>query len=191
MSALRAPDAQPSEPAQAAVVVTGMRRRHLPAVLRIEKQVYPRPWTTGLYLGELALPSTRLYLVAKLGGRVVGYGGLMMNLDEGHITTLAVEPTLQTYKIGTRVLLVLAGRAVARGAKALTLEVRVSNRPAQELYRKFGFAPAGVRKGYYAEVNEDALVMWAHDVDSSAYAERLAHIEAALPTPLRVEGNVT
>lgn len=188
MTALPAASAHPHDPGQASVVIMPMRRRHLPAVLRIEKQVYPRPWTTGLYLGELALPNSRVYLVAKLGNRVVGYGGLMMNLDEGHITTLAVEPALHTFKIGTRVLLVLAARAIARGATALTLEVRVSNKPAQELYRKFGFAPAGVRKGYYAEVNEDALVMWAHDVHTVGYGQRLAEIEANLPTPLRTEG---
>ena len=81
-----------------------------------------------------------------------------------------------------------AHRAVAKGARSMTLEVRMSNRPAQEMYRKFGFAPAGVRKGYYAEVNEDALVMWAHDIDQPAYAERLAAIEATLPEPTRIEG---
>lgn len=170
------------------VVVTPMRRRHLPAVLRIEKQVYPKPWTMGLYLGELALQTSRVYLVARLGSRLVGYGGLMLNLDEGHVTTIAVEPRLQEYKIGTRLLLVLAHRAVAKGARSMTLEVRMSNRPAQEMYRKFGFAPAGVRKGYYAEVNEDALVMWAHDVDGEAYGRRLGEIEAGLPTPLLTDG---
>jgi ribosomal-protein-alanine N-acetyltransferase len=77
---------------------------------------------------------------------------------------------------------------VERGANSLTIEVRVTNRPAQELYRKFGFAPAGVRKGYYAEVNEDALVMWAHDVDTEDYAHRLGRIEQSLPTPLVTEG---
>ena len=80
-------------------------------------------------------------------------------------------------------MLVLAARAVARGASSLTLEVRMSNRPAQELYRKFGFAPAGVRKGYYAEVNEDALVMWAHDVNTVDYGRRLGAIESTLAVP--------
>jgi ribosomal-protein-alanine N-acetyltransferase len=170
-----------------AVVISPMRRRHLPAVLRIEKQVYPRPWTMGLYLGELALPSSRLYIVARRAGRVAGYGGFMLTLDEGHITTVAVDPQLHGERLGTRLMLVLAGRAVARGATSLTLEVRMSNKPAQQLYRRFGFAPAGVRKGYYAEVNEDALVMWAHDIDQPAYAERLAAIESALPDRTRLE----
>ena len=169
------------------VIVQPMRRRHLPSVLRIEKQVYPRPWTMSLYLGELALPSTRCYVVARQDGRLVGYAGFMMSLDECHITTVAVDPACQGNRIGTRLMLVLTARAVARGATALTLEVRMSNRPAQELYRKFGFAPAGVRKGYYAEVNEDALVMWAHDVNTAGYGRRLAAIEASLPAPTVVE----
>lgn len=169
------------------VVITAMRRRHLPSVLRIEKQVYPRPWTVGLYLGELALPATRTYVVARQHNTVVGYGGMMMNLDEAHVTTVAVDPDCQGHAIGTRIMLVVTMKAIARGARSLTLEVRMSNRAAQELYRKFGFAPAGVRKGYYAEVREDALVMWAHDIDGDDFARRLAAIEAALPTPLVVE----
>ncbi|MEZ5233300.1 MAG: ribosomal protein S18-alanine N-acetyltransferase [Acidimicrobiales bacterium] len=183
MSALRVDEL--AEPAE--LVIGPMRRRHLPSVLRIEKQVYPRPWTMGLYLGELSLPSSRLYVVARRANRVCGYGGFMLTLDECHITTVAVDPQLHGGKIGTRLMLVLASRAVARGAVSMTLEVRMSNRPAQELYRKFGFAPAGVRKGYYAEVNEGALVMWAHDIDAPAYEERLAAIEASLPGPTRIE----
>jgi ribosomal-protein-alanine N-acetyltransferase len=169
------------------VRVGPMRRRHLASVLRIERQVYPRPWTIGLYLGELALPGSRVYLVARLANRVVGYGGLMLALDEGHVTTLAVDPALHGHQLGTRLLLQLAHRAVARGATSLTLEVRMSNEPAKNLYRKFGFAPAGVRKNYYPEVNEDALVMWAHDVHTADYASRLARIETALPTPTTVD----
>jgi ribosomal-protein-alanine N-acetyltransferase len=164
-----------------------MRRRHLAAVLRIERQVYPRPWTIGLYLGELALPGSRVYLVARLGSRVVGYGGVMLTLDEGHVTTLAVDPALHGHQLGTRLLLQLAQRAVARGVRSLTLEVRMSNEPAKNLYRKFGFSPAGIRKNYYPEVNEDALVMWAHDVHTPDYGSRLAEIEDALPTPTALD----
>ena len=180
MSALRveAPGTGPSE-----VRIGPMRRRHLAAVLRIERQVYPRPWTVGLYLGELALPASRIYLVARLGNRVIGYGGLMLSFDEGHVTTLAVDPSLHGHQLGTRLLLQLVQRARSRGARSLTLEVRMSNEPAKSLYRKFGFAPAGIRKNYYPEVNEDALVMWAHDVDGDDYARRIEAIETELLSP--------
>ena len=78
-------------------------------------------------------------------------------------------------------MLALARDAIARGVVGLTLEVRVGNAPAQELYRKFGFVPAGIRKNYYIETNEDALVMWAHDIDTADYQRRLERIEAEIP----------
>ena len=158
-----------------------MRRRHLRSVLRIEAMVYPRPWSLSLFMSELALRSTRAYWVARVDGAVVGYCGLMVTGEDGHVTTLAVDPAMHRRGIGTRLLLALAGEAIRRGATGLTLEVRVSNKAAQDLYRKFGFRPAGVRRNYYVETNEDALVMWADDVDDPAYARRLAEIEAQLP----------
>jgi len=78
-------------------------------------------------------------------------------------------------------MLVLAREAIARCAVAITLEVRMSNDAAQDMYRRFGFKPEGVRKNYYQEVNEDAMVMWAHDVDSPEYTALLDSIERMLP----------
>jgi ribosomal-protein-alanine N-acetyltransferase len=169
------------------VAIQPMRRRHVRSVLRIEQQVYPRPWSSSLFLSELALRATRAYYVARVGRELVGYAGLMMTLDEGHVTTIAVDPRRHRSKIGTRLLLVLARDAIARGATALTLEVRMSNTAAQDMYRRFGFEPVGVRKNYYQEVNEDALVMWANDVDQPAYAELLASIERTIPGDTVVE----
>ena len=173
--------------AELVVHLVPMRRRHLRSVLRIEALVYPRPWSLSLFMSELALRNTRAYWVARVEGAVVGYCGLMMTGEDGHVTTLAVDPAMHRRGIGTRLLLVLAGEAIRRGATALTLEVRMSNKPAQELYRKFGFRPAGVRRNYYVETNEDALVMWAHDVDTPEYARRLADIEAQVPGVTLVE----
>jgi ribosomal-protein-alanine N-acetyltransferase len=159
------------------VAIVAMRRRHLRSVLRIESSVYPRPWSLGLFNSELSMKGSRAYRVAKVGPTIVGYGGLMHVAGEGHVTTLAVDPSWHRCQIGTRLLLTLASTARGWGCTGLTLEVRMGNAPAQELYRRFGFVPAGVRKGYYAETGEDALVMWAHDVDTPAYAERLRGIE--------------
>jgi [ribosomal protein S18]-alanine N-acetyltransferase len=163
------------------VHIVSMRRRHLRSVLRIEQQVYPKPWSHSLFVSELALRSTRAYVVAKVGRDIVGYAGLMMSLSDGHVTTIAVEPSLHRQGIGTRLLLALAREGIARGATALTLEARLSNKPAQEMYRRFGFVPVGVRKGYYADTGEDALVMWAYEVDSRAYGELLAGVERRVP----------
>jgi [ribosomal protein S18]-alanine N-acetyltransferase len=164
-----------------AVHVAPMRRRHLRAVLRIEHQVYPRPWSHSLFVSELALRSTRAYVVARVGRDVVGYAGLMMSLSDGHVTTIAVDPAWHRNHVGTRLLLALAREAIARGATALTLEARLSNKPAQDMYRRFGFVPVGVRKGYYADTGEDALVMWAYDVDTPAYDALLRGLEQRVP----------
>ncbi len=154
-----------------------MRRRHLRSVVRIEAQVYPRPWTQSLFVSELALRSTRAYFVAKIGREIVGYGGVMLSMNDGHITTIAVEPDWHRHSIGTRLLLALAREAIDRNATALTLEVRLSNHAAQEMYRRFGFMPVGVRKGYYADTGEDALVMWAYEVGEPPYARLLQGLE--------------
>jgi ribosomal-protein-alanine N-acetyltransferase len=158
-----------------------MRRRHLRSVLRIESQVYPRPWSLSLFMSELALRGSRAYYVARIDGIVVGYTGLMVTVDDGHITTLAVDPTWHRRSIGSRLLLVLVREAMRRNVRSLTLEVRIGNRAAQELYRQFGFHPAGIRKNYYVETNEDALVMWADDIGSPEYARRIDDIEEAMP----------
>lgn len=167
-----------------------MRRRHLRAVQRIEAASSPRPWSQQVFLAELEQVDERTYLVARAGSRVVGFAGLLYVLPDAHVTTVAVDPAWRRRGVATRLLLALAREAVARGATALTLEVRVSNTGAQALYRRFGFAPAGVRRGYYPpppsppgaepQPAEDAIVMWAHDVDAPAYGARLDAIEAAL-----------
>jgi ribosomal-protein-alanine N-acetyltransferase len=168
------------------VVITTMRRRHLRNVLRIEEKTSTTPWSLGLFLAEVRREE-REYLVALSGSRVVGFAGLLYVVGEGHITTVAVDPDKQGGRIGTRLMLVLARRAIVHGADSVTLEVRASNAPALALYRRFGFAPSGVRKDYYKDPTEDALVLWAHDVDTPAYADRLSVIESQLPTPLVLE----
>jgi [ribosomal protein S18]-alanine N-acetyltransferase len=177
----------PEDPAALEVVVGPMRRRHLRGVLRIEHQVYPRPWSLGLYMSELGYRGNRIYLTARVGATVVGYAGMMLVPDDGHVTTVAVDPVWHRHKVGTRLLLALARNAVERGVENLTLEVRVANTAAQALYREFGFVPAGVRRGYYAETGEDALVMWANDVHSDTYAVRLDRIEARVPGSTTLE----
>jgi len=165
------------------VQIVPMKRRHLRGVLRIETMVYPRPWSHSLFVSELALRSTRAYCVAKAGREIVGYGGLMMSMTDGHVTTIAVDPAHHRQGVGTRLLLALAREAIARDATALTLEVRLSNKGAQEMYKRFGFKPVGVRKGYYADTGEDALVMWAYDVREPAYADLLDALEQRVREP--------
>ena len=160
--------------------VRAMTRKHLRAVLKIEEQVYHRPWSQATYLGELKLVESRIYLAGFFRGRLEGYAGLLFQGTDGHVATIAVDPAMQGNKIAERLLYVLVRRALERGARDLTLEVRVSNEPAISLYRKFGFVPAGMRKNYYSDINEDALIMWANDVAEPAYGERLDQLGATL-----------
>ena len=110
---------------------------------------------------------------------MIGYAGLWISPDpagdQGHITNIAVAADHRRRGVATRLLGSLAAMAIERGCIALTLEVRVSSTGAQELYRRFGFAPAGVRKRYY-ENTEDAIVMWCHDIQSDDYARRLREL---------------
>jgi ribosomal-protein-alanine N-acetyltransferase len=157
-----------------------MRRRDLRAVMAIERVVFPEPWTLNVFVSELALRSGRAYRVARDGRTVAGYFGLMLVEDEAHITTIAVAPAFQRRGVATMLLVEVARIALDQGARHLSLEVAAGNSGAQALYRKFGFAPVGVRKGYYAATGEDAYVMWAYDIDSPAYAERLSSLEAGV-----------
>lgn len=174
------------------VEIVPMRRRHLRSVLRIEAGVQRRGWSAGLFLAELRREHDRVYLVAKVGGSVVGFGGVLLQGDDAHVTNIAVDPGWQGRRVGTRLMLVLAREAAARGAAHLTLEVRAGNEAAIALYRAFGLAPAGVRKGYYTDDGEDALILWAHGIAGQDYAERLARIaarvQAPAPAPAAVEG---
>ena len=168
------------------IVLAPMRRRHLRAVLDIEERTSTTPWSLGLFLAECRRDE-RLYLVALDGGAVVGYAGMLFVAGEGHVTTIAVDPDRHGERIGTRLLLGLLRGALDHDVAAVTLEVRASNEAALALYRRFGFAPAGVRRDYYSRPVEDALVLWLHDLDAPAFADRCAGIEATLTTPLVVE----
>jgi ribosomal-protein-alanine N-acetyltransferase len=159
------------------VLIRPLVEADLPSILRIEQATYPTPWTEGIFRDELAAPG-RVYLVAEENGDVVGYSGLMVILPEAHVTSVSVDPQRRGSRIGTRLMLKICQEALVAGANSLTLEVRVSNRNAQALYQRFGMAPVGVRKRYYKD--EDALVMWVHDIDSDAYRERLDEIAGSL-----------
>ena len=171
------------------VELTPMRRRHLRSVLRIEGQGGNRGWSLGLFMGELAHPAGRRYLVAKVGGSVVGFAGMLFIGTDGHVTTIAVDEAWRRHQIGTRLLLALHRDAIAQGSTAITLEVRAQNEPAQAMYRRFGFAPAGIRRDYYKETGEDALVMWIHDADGAEYRARLDDIESSVRGRTLLDGS--
>ncbi|HSL58610.1 MAG TPA: ribosomal protein S18-alanine N-acetyltransferase [Acidimicrobiales bacterium] len=165
--------------------IAPMRRRHLRAVLRTEAQVYPQPWTIGLYLGELAQPDDRRrYVVARVGGTVVGHAGMIVAVDEAHVTTVAVDPAWQRRGIGARLLLDLVLAAREAALAGVTLEVRSANPAAIALYERFGFVAEGVRRGYYAETGEDAVIMWLRDLQGDEAGDRLDRLARELGHPV-------
>ncbi|HUY65245.1 MAG TPA: ribosomal protein S18-alanine N-acetyltransferase [Acidimicrobiales bacterium] len=168
------------------VIVAPMRTRDLRGVLRIEEAVFPQPWSHRLFVEELSQRRSRAYRAAWVGREIVGFAGQMFIDDESHVNNIAVDPDWQGRGLGAALLLDLIRTGLARGARHLTLEVRVGNGPALALYGRFGLAPVGVRPNYYPASGEDALVMWARDVDSESYADRLGAIEASLPGDLEV-----
>lgn len=160
------------------VTIGPMRKRDLRnGVLAIEARCYPRPWSQSVFAGELeqVRSGSRHYVVARCDGVIVGYAGLWFTGDEAHVTNVAVDPRRRRQGIARQLMSALAAVVVDRGCTAWTLEVRVSSTGAQELYRQFGFEPAGVRRRYYENV-EDAIVMWCHGVQTVDYRRRLDEI---------------
>jgi ribosomal-protein-alanine N-acetyltransferase len=165
--------------------IARMRRRHLRGVMAIERQAYARPWSPNLFVAEMSESNNRNYLVARIDREVVGYSGLICYGDEAHVTNIAVDPMLQGHGIAHRLLYEQILAATAMGGRAVSLEVRVTNWRAQRVYARFGFHPVGVRRNYYAELHEDALIMWTDDVRDEGYGLRLRRIADELPEGVR------
>ncbi len=149
-------------------------------VLRIEQQSFTTTWPANAFYQELHDNKLAHYYVGKTGSEVVGYGGIWVILEDSHITTIAVRPDNRGRRYGELLLLHLLDQAIERGASWITLEVRESNVAAQGLYRKYGFTTVSTRKGYYSDNNENALVMWAGNLRSDIYKNRLRALRAAL-----------
>ena len=156
-----------------------LRRRDLRHVLRIEATVFPEPWSVEVFNSELALRKGRLYRAAWDGQVMAGYIGFMIVDDEAHMTTIATAPSHQRSGIASTLIIDCIRTLLSQGVKHLSLEVAANNDPAQDLYRRFGFAPVGVRRNYYPVTGQDALVMWAYDIDSEDYGRRLEELAAS------------
>jgi ribosomal-protein-alanine N-acetyltransferase len=155
-----------------------LHRRDLRRVMRIENQVFPEPWSPAVFSSELALRSGRFYRAAWVGSALAGYIGFMVLDDEAHMTTIATDPGFQRSGVAITMIVESIRQLRAQGVTRLSLEVAANNERAQALYRRFGFVPVGVRRNYYPVTGQDALVMWVHDVDGGAYAQRLDELAA-------------
>jgi ribosomal-protein-alanine N-acetyltransferase len=150
-------------------VIRPLTTDDLTEVLALERDNRPTPWSEGVFRDELAAEN-RIYLAAEADG-VVGFGGLMLVGEEAHVTNLLVAVQWRRQGIGLGLMLALIDAAVGAGARHLTLEVRSANAAAQAMYSRLGLAPIGIRRGYYGD--DDALILWAHDIDGDPYQQRL------------------
>ncbi len=146
------------------VRIVPMTKDHVDGVIEIEQLSFATPWSKEAFEMEATMNKCAVYIAAVTGNRVVGYGGFWSIVDEAHITNIAVHPDYRGKGVGNALMRGLIEAARARGAAAMTLEVRDSNAAAQHLYLKYGFEVYGKRRGYYQDNGEDALIMWKYDL---------------------------
>ena len=141
------------------VIIRRMRKEDLDAVTAIEEATFAIPWSRESFRQELERNVAARYLVAEVEGKVIGYAGAWIILDESHITNIAVEEAYRGQGIGRQLTQALIQYLSNLGACYATLEVRVSNIRAQNLYKSLGFVSVGKRKRYYEDNQEDAFLM--------------------------------
>jgi ribosomal-protein-alanine N-acetyltransferase len=128
-------------------------------VWHVEKRSFGTPWSRQAFVDEMN-HELSYYLVLEKTKHIVGYAGMWLIVDEAHITNVAVLPEFRGQGLGARLMFEIKRHARERGAVRMTLEVRASNFVAQKLYSKMGFRQGGIRRNYYRETKEDALIMW-------------------------------
>lgn len=141
------------------LIIRYMTKNDIDSVYKIEEDCFADPWSKDSIRKELKNDLAR-YLVAELNGYVVGYVGIWIVVDEGHITNVAVHSKYRGMKIGDKLIKEIVELCKKNKLVAMTLEVRVSNIIAQNLYKKYGFKMSGIRKEYYSDNKEDAIIMW-------------------------------
>lgn len=147
------------------IFITKMTNDDIDDVVAIEEEAYgEHHWSKSSFYDEMSNNLAHYYSAKTSDGKLVGYAGTWHILDEGHITTIAVKKDYMRKHIGEAIIVKILEDCYDSGIKYLTLEVRVSNTPAINLYTKYGFNSLGTRKGYYQDNNEDALIMWTENI---------------------------
>ncbi|MFJ7747648.1 ribosomal protein S18-alanine N-acetyltransferase [Peribacillus sp. NPDC097295] len=139
-----------------------MKTEDIEQVLNVEKQSFTLPWTREAFFNELNHNEYAVYLVIEDDGKIAGYCGAWVVIDESHITNIAILPEYRGQKLGEALLRKMIEISISMGVVRMTLEVRVSNAVAISLYEKLGFQKGGIRKRYYTDNQEDAYVMWVN-----------------------------
>ena len=142
------------------VTVRPMVMTDVDGVMAVEHDSFLTPWSRSAFEEELAQNRLARYIVAEENGAIVGYAGTWLVINEAHVTNVAVSSQRRREGIGRLLMQNLMELARENGMESMTLEVRVSNAAARHLYAQMGFVEAGIRKNYYSETKEDALILW-------------------------------
>jgi len=151
--------------------VRPMQECDLERIMEIEHASFSSPWSPHAFISELKDNEYARYFCLELDEEIIGYMGLWFILEEGHITNVAIAPAYRGKRRGEVLMRSVIQTMAKEGMERMTLEVRASNMPAQRLYGRLGFVTAGVRKGYYSDNREDALIMWL-DLEENQYSPK-------------------
>lgn len=144
------------------LVIRPMKVTDIDQVMEVETATFATPWTVDIFQQEIVDNQFAHYFVVVIDDKIVGYAGLWVIADDAQITNIAILPGYRGNKLGEKLFQYVMMQAVRLGGRRLSLEVRTSNLVAQHLYRKFGLVPGGIRKNYYVDNQEDAIVMWVN-----------------------------
>ncbi|WP_071461368.1 ribosomal protein S18-alanine N-acetyltransferase [Bacillus massilinigeriensis] len=139
-----------------------MTLKDIDSIYEIESRSFATPWSKEAFYNELIKNQFAVYTVVDVDNKTVGYGGMWIIIDEAHVTNIALYPEFRGHGLGEALMRRMMDIAKERGVRTMTLEVRVSNEPAKSLYRKLGFSDGAIRKQYYTDNMEDAIVMWVN-----------------------------
>lgn len=146
------------------IEISPLKTEHISRILLIDNLCFPTPWSQESFKREIENNTLSRYIIAKKSEGIIGYAGMWIILDEGHITTIAVHPEYRGIGAGNLLIESLIELCKIEHVNSMTLEVRKSNIPAQNLYKKYGFLECGVRKSYYGDNKEDAIIMWKYRI---------------------------
>jgi ribosomal-protein-alanine N-acetyltransferase len=159
------------------VTIRRARLEDLGEIMAIERVSFPTPWSEGSMSRELRGQDGGVYLVATVEGKVCGYVGAWIYAGEAHVGTVAVGPEWRGQGLGGLLMLAMLREAQRRGAQRVVLEYRVSNAVAEALYYKLGFRPVGLRRAYYADTGEDAILAALDDLATPQRQEALDSLQ--------------
>jgi ribosomal-protein-alanine N-acetyltransferase len=153
-----------------AIEIRRLRLSDLAAIERVERRAYPTPWSRTMFAGEIAKP-TSLCFGGFAGDALAGYIIVSRHVDAWHVMNVAVDEPFRQQGLAQRMLENVFRETAGDGTRGYTLEVRVSNHGAIRLYERLGFQPTGIRRGYYTDNREDALIMWRDAAGAAAAAD--------------------